>query len=139
MLIGAALQACKEKIPVRPRLLIPTVFSDHEVAEIVPNLRAAANSVLSDFFTESEVLVAPVAGLVTGLHLSLGSAVELPRACIRADRIAQAGQIEFLSINSNKLTQCIFGCSKEDSYRFMVCYCHYHFNNGTNNSNNNRT
>jgi pyruvate,orthophosphate dikinase len=46
--------------------------------------------------------------------------IELPRACLKADEIAEAA--EFFSFGTNDLTQTAFGISRDDSARFMDDY-----------------
>jgi hypothetical protein len=46
----------------------------------------------------------------------------VPRACIRADRIAEAAHIDFISIGSNSLTQFMFGFSRYDVHHFISTY-----------------
>ena len=46
--------------------------------------------------------------------------VELPRACLRADDLAETA--EFFSFGTNDLTQTTFGISRDDSGRFQNAY-----------------
>ena len=46
--------------------------------------------------------------------------IELPRACLTADRIAQ--HASFFSFGTNDLTQTTFGLSRDDSGRFLPSY-----------------
>ncbi|MBR7619522.1 pyruvate, phosphate dikinase [Phenylobacterium sp. 20VBR1] len=50
----------------------------------------------------------------------VGTMVELPRAAIRADDLAQYA--EFFSFGTNDLTQTTFGISRDDSGRFLGAY-----------------
>jgi pyruvate,orthophosphate dikinase len=73
-----------------------------------------------------------VAGLIEAVHARVeeetgekieylcGTMIELPRACLKADEIAQAA--EFFSFGTNDLTQTAFGISRDDSARFMDDY-----------------
>jgi hypothetical protein len=56
------------------------------------------------------------------LGCTVGSMIELPRACIRSDRIAECANIDFISIGSDTLTKFMFGFSVEDAYLFMQAY-----------------
>jgi pyruvate,orthophosphate dikinase len=47
--------------------------------------------------------------------------IELPRAAITADRIAEVA--EFFSFGTNDLTQTTFGLSRDDAGRFLAYYC----------------
>ena len=46
--------------------------------------------------------------------------LEVPRAFLRAERIASEKHIDFVSIGTNDLTQMMFGFSRDDTQRFMV-------------------
>jgi pyruvate,orthophosphate dikinase len=73
-----------------------------------------------------------VAGLIEAVHARVeaetgekieylcGTMIELPRACLKADEIAEAA--EFFSFGTNDLTQTAFGISRDDSARFMDDY-----------------
>ena len=50
--------------------------------------------------------------------------IELPRACMVADEIAQ--QADFFSFGTNDLTQTTFGLSRDDASRFMPAYIERH-------------
>jgi pyruvate,orthophosphate dikinase len=50
----------------------------------------------------------------------VGTMIELPRACLKADQLAQ--NAEFFSFGTNDLTQTTFGISRDDSGRFLNAY-----------------
>ena len=54
------------------------------------------------------------------LELHVGTMIELPRACIRADEIAR--QADFFSFGTNDLTQTALGLSRDDAGRFLANY-----------------
>jgi len=54
------------------------------------------------------------------LELHVGTMIELPRACIRADEIAR--QADFFSFGTNDLTQTALGLSRDDAGRFLAQY-----------------
>ena len=54
------------------------------------------------------------------LEYKVGCMIELPRAALRADELAQTA--EFFSFGTNDLTQTTFGISRDDSGRFMDAY-----------------
>jgi pyruvate,orthophosphate dikinase len=54
------------------------------------------------------------------LELQVGTMIELPRACIRADEIAR--QADFFSFGTNDLTQTALGLSRDDAGRFLAHY-----------------
>jgi pyruvate,orthophosphate dikinase len=50
----------------------------------------------------------------------VGTMIELPRACLMADQIAQ--EAEFFSFGTNDLTQTTFGFSRDDINKFLPAY-----------------
>ena len=54
------------------------------------------------------------------LTYKVGTMMEVPRATVAADRIAQ--EAEFFSFGTNDLTQMSFGLSRDDSGRFLPTY-----------------
>ena len=54
------------------------------------------------------------------LAYQVGAMIELPRAAIRADDLAQTA--EFFSFGTNDLTQTTFGISRDDSGKFLAAY-----------------
>lgn len=89
--------------------MIPLVFSEHEVDYII----AIINRVRRE--------MSRLEGVHEGsLSIQLGSMIETPRACLRADRIANIDEVEFMSFGSNDLTQMMLGLSRDDTHQFMV-------------------
>ncbi|MGE0611429.1 MAG: putative PEP-binding protein, partial [Hyphomicrobiales bacterium] len=54
------------------------------------------------------------------LNYSVGTMIELPRACLRAGDIAETA--EFFSFGTNDLTQTTYGLSRDDSASFLNDY-----------------
>lgn len=54
------------------------------------------------------------------LNPAIGAMIELPRACLQADQLAQSG--DFFSFGTNDLTQTVFGFSRDDSGKFLSSY-----------------
>jgi pyruvate,orthophosphate dikinase len=54
------------------------------------------------------------------LEIPIGTMIEVPRAALVADQIAQ--HAEFFSFGTNDLTQMTFGYSRDDSGRFLPKY-----------------
>ena len=54
------------------------------------------------------------------LPIKIGTMIELPRACLLADELAQAG--DFFSFGTNDLTQTVFGFSRDDTSKFLPSY-----------------
>ncbi len=56
----------------------------------------------------------------TALKYTVGTMIEIPRACITADEIAK--EAEFFSFGTNDLTQMTFGFSRDDAGSFLEAY-----------------
>jgi pyruvate,orthophosphate dikinase len=54
------------------------------------------------------------------IHYMVGVMMELPRACLMADKIAE--QAEFFSFGTNDLTQTTWGYSRDDAAKFIPLY-----------------
>ena len=101
--IFRAAQAVDE--PPHPEIMIPLVAYEHEL-EI---LRALVVRVASEH------------GLVEQEDYTVGTMIELPRACFVADRIAR--HADFFSFGTNDLTQTAIGLSRDDvESKFMPTY-----------------
>src|SRR5919112_1122551 len=103
----AAVQMAKEtgKAPV-PEIMIPLVATRREL-EIT---KAQVDRVAQEVFAES------------GYHVEyyVGTMIELPRAALCADAIAEAA--DFFSFGTNDLTQTVFGLSRDDAGKFLPLY-----------------
>jgi pyruvate,orthophosphate dikinase len=93
------------KAPV-PEIMIPLVATRREL-EIT---RAQVDKVAQEVFAES------------GYHVEydVGTMIELPRAALTADKIAEVG--DFFSFGTNDLTQTTFGLSRDDAGKFLPLY-----------------
>jgi pyruvate, orthophosphate dikinase len=65
-----------------------------------------------ELMRELVVRIARGAGLTEGEDYTVGTMIELPRACLLADRIAE--QADFFSFGTNDLTQTALGFSRDD-------------------------
>jgi pyruvate,orthophosphate dikinase len=98
-IVEAAVEVKKEKIDVRPLIMIPGVGT-------VTEMKALRDLVVN----EAERIIK-----ATGVKVpyQVGTMIELPRACIVAHRIAE--HAEFFSFGTNDLTQTVFGYSRDDA------------------------
>jgi pyruvate,orthophosphate dikinase len=89
-----------------PEIMIPLVATRREL-EIT---RALVDRVAQEVFAE------------TGYHVeySVGTMIELPRAALTADAIAESA--DFFSFGTNDLTQTTFGLSRDDAGKFLPLY-----------------
>jgi pyruvate,orthophosphate dikinase len=104
--IEAACNVQKEGIPVEPEIMIPLVG-------FLPELKAQAKIVhetAKQVFAEKGVTV----------KYLVGTMIELPRACVVADQIAQEAQ--FFSFGTNDLTQTALGMSRDDYGAYIRHY-----------------
>jgi len=90
-------------VNVQPEIMIPFVMVSEELRRLRELVAGALDRALG--------------GKVA---YTIGTMIELPRACVVADRIAQ--HAEFFSFGTNDLTQTTFGLSRDDAGRFLPSY-----------------
>ena len=116
-MVGALFDANQEGLVLpRVELMLPLVCTDHEVEVVAPVIKNAAAATVAE--------VAKVSGLT--FTYRIGTMVEVPRACLRADAIASEGDISFVSFGTNDLTQLMFGFSRDDAGSFLPDYMERH-------------
>lgn len=98
-IIEAACQCAKEGIKVYPKVMIPLTAHENELKLSQSWLEAEAKQVMK----EQKVKV----------KYQFGTMIEIPRAALTADQIAQHAQ--FFSFGTNDLTQTTFGISRDDA------------------------
>jgi pyruvate,orthophosphate dikinase len=93
--------ALKERgIDVKPEVMIPGVGTKEEMRFTADAAREIADTVISE------------TGVAVDYHV--GTMIELPRACVVADELAEAGA-QFFSFGTNDLTQTTYGYSRDDA------------------------
>ncbi len=91
-----------------PEVMIPLTGHVNELKWIQPRLEKIAKEVMDEKG-------------VKDLHYKFGTMVEIPRAAVTADEIAEVA--EFFSFGTNDLTQMTYGYSRDDAERsFLVTY-----------------
>ncbi|MHC1746965.1 MAG: pyruvate, phosphate dikinase [Cellulosilyticaceae bacterium] len=106
-IIEAAIQVKQEKgFDIIPEIMIPLVGEKKE-------LKFVKDIVVS---TADEAIKA--AGIELTYHV--GTMIEIPRAAVTADQIAE--EAEFFSFGTNDLTQMTFGFSRDDAGKFLEDY-----------------
>ena len=102
-----AIAAAKEtgQAPV-PEIMIPLIGTRREL-EIT---RAQVDGIAAAVFKEQGQTI----------EYLVGTMIELPRAAIVADKIAEIA--DFFSFGTNDLTQTVFGLSRDDAGRFLPAY-----------------
>jgi len=105
-IIEAAIEVQKQGKKVVPEIMIPLVGTVDELTI----LKKRAIAVIDECFAKAG----------TKVEYQIGTMIELPRACIVADKIAE--EAEFFSFGTNDLTQMTFGFSRDDIKGFMPTY-----------------
>jgi pyruvate,orthophosphate dikinase len=105
-ILEAACLVTKEGVDVRPEIMIPLVGIKKELEDQAGLVRAVA----AEVFAEQGVTV----------DYLVGTMIEIPRAALTADRIAEVA--EFFSFGTNDLTQMTFGVSRDDAGKFLPLY-----------------
>ena len=103
----AAAQAGRETgRPVVPEVMVPLIVGRREFDLVKERIDATAEKVAAE----------------TGAKLKyqVGTMIELPRAALKADEIAETA--EFFSFGTNDLTQTAFGISRDDAASFLGIY-----------------
>ncbi len=105
-LFGAAAQCLDRGITVRPEIMVPFVSISAEIGALAKQVERVRDQIATE----------------TGHHVSyrFGTMIELPRACLVADEIAE--HAEFFSFGTNDLTQTTYGISRDDAGRFLPAY-----------------
>ena len=103
---GAVAAAKETGLAPVPEIMIPLVGSRREL-EIT---RAQVDGVAAAVFKEQGQTI----------EYLVGTMIELPRAAIVADKIAEIA--DFFSFGTNDLTQTVFGLSRDDAGRFLPAY-----------------
>ncbi|HEX2963274.1 MAG TPA: pyruvate, phosphate dikinase [Ignavibacteriales bacterium] len=102
----AACNVSKKKIKVKPEIMIPLVSTVEELKLQEEIVRRVAAEVMKEKGVKIDYLV--------------GTMIELPRAAVTADKIAERAQ--FFSFGTNDLTQTTFGLSRDDAGKFLPLY-----------------
>jgi pyruvate,orthophosphate dikinase len=105
-IIEAAIDCQKRKIKVIPEIMHPLTMDKKEMQILDQATRRVADEIIS----KSKVK----------LEYSVGTMIELPRAALLADQIAEVA--EFFSFGTNDLTQTAMGLSRDDAGRFLPDY-----------------
>ncbi|MGB0055965.1 MAG: pyruvate, phosphate dikinase [Methyloceanibacter sp.] len=103
----AAIDAGKSLgMTIEPEIMVPLVTAKAELDLVKDRIAAMAKAVEKEQGVE--------------VAYSVGTMVELPRACINAGEIGKSA--DFFSFGTNDLTQTTFGLSRDDAGRFLGEY-----------------
>ncbi|HEX6186109.1 MAG TPA: pyruvate, phosphate dikinase [Pyrinomonadaceae bacterium] len=102
----AACVVAGEGLEVKPEIMVPLVSAAEELRNQAGLINEVAREVLGEH------------GMT--IDYTVGTMIELPRAALTADQIAE--HADFFSFGTNDLTQTTFGLSRDDSGRFLSKY-----------------
>jgi pyruvate,orthophosphate dikinase len=105
-IIEAAIECKKAGIKVLPEIMHPLVLDKKEFSILEQSTRRIADDLIKKSGVKLEYLV--------------GTMIELPRAALLANEIAELA--EFFSFGTNDLTQTTMGLSRDDAGRFLPDY-----------------
>ncbi|MDD4202642.1 MAG: pyruvate, phosphate dikinase [Candidatus Omnitrophica bacterium] len=105
-IIEAAVNMAKKKIKVIPEIMVPLAGTVEEFDFLEVIIRKTADEIIKKANIKIEYKV--------------GTMIEIPRAALTADKIAQ--KAEFFSFGTNDLTQMTFGYSRDDAGVFLPDY-----------------
>lgn len=107
-IVEAAINVTKKKIKAIPEIMIPLVGSKTEL------------TILTDLAKKTIANVKKAKKFTAKLDIIVGTMIEIPRAALTADEIAEVA--EFFSFGTNDLTQMTFGFSRDDINSFLPDY-----------------
>jgi pyruvate, orthophosphate dikinase len=105
-ILEAAVELKQEGIEVTPEIMIPLIGIKSEFTHQAEIIREVAGQVFENYKTEVDYMI--------------GTMIEVPRAALIADQIAQ--DAAFFSFGTNDLTQMTYGYSRDDAGKFLLDY-----------------
>jgi pyruvate,orthophosphate dikinase len=103
-IVEAAIECTAAGITVHPEIEIPLVSTAKELSV----LKQEVQEVLDEYKN------------AINFKIKIGTMIEVPRACLTADEIAEYA--DFFSFGTNDLTQTTFGLSRDDASKFIPQY-----------------
>lgn len=106
-IINAALVVSAEKdLNIRPKIMIPLIHEKIELDVVKEDLEVLISEILEEEQQD--------------LTYEIGTMIEIPRATLTADKIAETA--DFFSYGTNDLTQMVYGFSRDDAGKFIPEY-----------------
>ncbi|MCX5896044.1 MAG: pyruvate, phosphate dikinase, partial [Proteobacteria bacterium] len=105
-IIEAACECAAAGITVHPEIMIPLTIDKKELQILETRTRQVADGIIKEKAAKLKYLV--------------GTMIEVPRAALLADQIAEVA--EFFSFGTNDLTQMTMGISRDDAGKFLPEY-----------------
>lgn len=106
-IFSSAIRLHQEGLKIKPKIMIPLITDKKELDFV----KSYLNEHIQCLFNEYEQKPFPY---------EIGTMIELPRACLTADKLAQ--EADFFSFGTNDLTQMTFGFSRDDIGKFIGHY-----------------
>ena len=104
--IEAAIEVNKKGMNVVPEIMIPLVAEVKELKYVREIVCETADAIIKEQGVK--------------LDYKVGTMIEIPRAALTADKIAE--EAEFFSFGTNDLTQMTYGFSRDDATKFLPYY-----------------
>lgn len=105
-IIKSAIALQGEGIHVKPEIMIPLVGMKEELDLLTSQIKSHISLLLEEMNAD--------------IDYQVGTMIELPRACLIADEIAE--NTDFFSFGTNDLTQMTYGFSRDDAGKFINDY-----------------
>ena len=105
-IMEAACELTRQKVKVIPEIMIPLVGHVKELEAMKNVVVSVADRVQKEYKVK--------------VPYTVGTMIELPRACVTSDEIA--AHADFYSFGTNDLTQTVYGLSRDDAGRFLPFY-----------------
>ena len=106
-IMEAACELAKDKnFKIIPEIMIPLVSDAKELAILREDTEKICNEVMKEKGIQLQYLI--------------GTMIELPRAALTADKVAEFA--DFFSFGTNDLTQTTYGLSRDDANKFLPFY-----------------
>ncbi len=102
----AVVELTKKGYKVKPEVMIPLVGNVKEIKILKEQIVQIADEIMKKKNKK--------------FNYKVGTMIEIPRACVTADEIAE--EAEFFSFGTNDLTQMTFGFSRDDAGKFLPDY-----------------
>ncbi len=109
-ILEAAAELRAQGVRAMPEIMLPLIGERREFEVLASEIREVAQHLASTNGTR--------------LTFSIGTMIEVPRACIEAGQIGAVA--EFFSFGTNDLTQMTYGLSRDDSAKFLGDYLERH-------------
>ncbi len=102
------MQVRVEGVDVAPEIMVPLVALGAQISDQKELIQTVADETMARYEMR--------------FPYHVGTMIELPRAAVTADRLAQTA--DFFPFGSNDLTQTTFGFSRDDAHTFLDRYLH---------------